>query len=184
MEHSGGVAWLDESLTLEHFRDVDKFSVLLAAQPHNYNGTKTRSYHAQTRGWYLNEIVRRVDPRHRTIGHIVQEEIAEPYGVEWYYNPGPELDSRISKPYSTPIHQLIRRILTPAWLYTLAEPAAPVFKAFQDRNGPTAKALEKTAPNRRNLLHLQKPDLRRFESPSFSGHTNARSVSASLCKLW
>lgn len=176
MEHSAGVAWLDEDLTLDHLKDADKFAEFLAAQPHNYNGTKTRAYHAQTRGWYLNEIVRRADPQHRTIGQIVQEEIMGAYDVEWYFNPGQELDHRISKPYTTPLYQLIRRILTPTWLYTLAEPVNPMFVAFQDKNGATIKSLGQSAPDNRDLLQLQRPDIRRFESPSFNGHTNARSV--------
>ena len=40
------------------------------------DGTETRrAYHALTRGWVLNEVVRRVDPEHRTIGEIIQAEI-------------------------------------------------------------------------------------------------------------
>ena len=40
------------------------------------NGTTTkREYHAVSRGWILNEIVRRVDPRKRTIGEILQEDV-------------------------------------------------------------------------------------------------------------
>ena len=42
----------------------------------NPDGTETRrAYHAFTRGWILNEIVRRVDPKNRTIGEIVENEI-------------------------------------------------------------------------------------------------------------
>ena len=40
------------------------------------DGSETRrAYHAFTRGWLLNEVVRRVDPEHRTIGEIMQAEI-------------------------------------------------------------------------------------------------------------
>jgi len=35
-----------------------------------------RSYHAVTRGFIINEIVRRVDPKKRTIGEFVREEIS------------------------------------------------------------------------------------------------------------
>ena len=42
----------------------------------NPDGTEThRAYHALTRGWILNEIVRRVDLQHRTIGEIIESEI-------------------------------------------------------------------------------------------------------------
>ena len=43
----------------------------------NPDGTETRrAYHSLTRGWILNEIVRRVDPNHRTIGEIVENDIS------------------------------------------------------------------------------------------------------------
>lgn len=179
MEHAGGVAWLDEPLKVEDFKDREKFASRLAAQPHNWNGTKTRAYHASTRGWYLNEIVRRADPQHRTIGQIAQEEINPSYSVEWYYNPGTELDHRIATPYQTQMHQLIRRMITPTWLWTLAEPVPDVFRAITEKNSPGMKALIQAAPEKRNVVTLQQTDLRRFESPSTSGHTNARSV-----RLW
>ena len=42
----------------------------------NPDGSETRrAYHAFTRGWILNEIVRRVDPQTRTIGEIIENEI-------------------------------------------------------------------------------------------------------------
>ena len=42
----------------------------------NPDGSETRrAYHAFTRGWILNEIVRRVDPQGRTIGEIMENEI-------------------------------------------------------------------------------------------------------------
>jgi len=34
-----------------------------------------RAYHTITRGWILNEIVRRVDPKSRTIGEIFHEDV-------------------------------------------------------------------------------------------------------------
>ncbi|KAI9287857.1 beta-lactamase/transpeptidase-like protein [Umbelopsis sp. AD052] len=176
MEHAGGVAWLDEPLKVDDFKDTEKFSSRLAAQPHNWNGTKTRSYHALTRGWYLNEIVRRVDPQHRTIGQIAQQEINHPYDVEWYYSPGPELDQRIAKPYHTSMHQLVRRMLIPAWLWKIAEPVPEALMDIADNNSVAKKAIIRAAPDERDIINLQKSDLRRYESPSFSGHTNARSI--------
>jgi len=176
MEHAGGVAWLDEPLKMDDFKDREKFASKLAAQPHNWNGTKTRAYHALTRGWYLNEIVRRADPQHRTIGQIAQEEINPSYDVEWYYNPGPELDHRIASPYQTQMHQLIRRMMTPTWLWTLAEPVPDAYIATTVKNSPAVKALIQAAPEKRDVVTLQQTDLRRYESPSISGHTNARSV--------
>ena len=42
----------------------------------NPDGTETRrAYHALSRGWILNEVVRRVDPQQRTIGEIIENDI-------------------------------------------------------------------------------------------------------------
>ena len=37
-----------------------------------------RQYHSLTRGWIINELVRRVDPQSRTIGEFLRDEIAKP----------------------------------------------------------------------------------------------------------
>ena len=42
----------------------------------NPDGTETRrAYHALSRGWVLNEVVRRVDPQNRTIGEIIESDM-------------------------------------------------------------------------------------------------------------
>merc|ERR1719282_490775 len=42
--------------------------------------SQRREYHAITRGWILNEIVRRVDKQGRTVGEILRCDICEPFG--------------------------------------------------------------------------------------------------------
>jgi hypothetical protein len=37
-----------------------------------------------TLGLYMQEIIRRVDPAHRTLGRFFHEEIARPLGLELY----------------------------------------------------------------------------------------------------
>ena len=45
------------------------------------HGTRKR-YHVTTGGFLLNEIFRRVEPRGRTIGQYLREEISKPLGIE------------------------------------------------------------------------------------------------------
>jgi hypothetical protein len=40
-----------------------------------------QAYHAITLGFYENELVRRIDPDHRTIGQLLHEDIAVPLGI-------------------------------------------------------------------------------------------------------
>lgn len=43
---------------------------------------KRRNYHAMTRGWVVNELFRRVEPKGRTLGEYLKEDIADPLGAD------------------------------------------------------------------------------------------------------
>ena len=43
-----------------------------------------RHYHSCTRGFILSGIVRRVDPKKRTLGQFIREEISIPLGIDIY----------------------------------------------------------------------------------------------------
>ena len=50
-----------------------------------------------TIGLYMQELIRRVDPAHRTLGRFFHEEIAEPLGIEFYIGLPPEIpDERLA----------------------------------------------------------------------------------------
>ncbi|KXS21011.1 beta-lactamase/transpeptidase-like protein [Gonapodya prolifera JEL478] len=61
LEHAGGVGWLDKERMphVTELADLDVVAKKIAGQPHNFGGKLVKSYHALTRGWYLNEILRR-----------------------------------------------------------------------------------------------------------------------------
>ncbi|CAF2538944.1 unnamed protein product [Rotaria sp. Silwood2] len=42
------------------------------------------SYHVLTYGWLAGELIRRVDPKKRTVGQFIQDEIANPFQIEFY----------------------------------------------------------------------------------------------------
>jgi CubicO group peptidase (beta-lactamase class C family) len=57
-------------------------------------------YHGGSEGLYEAELVRRIDPAHRSIGRFFQEEIAKPLNVEYYIGLPESLDqSRIAHMY-------------------------------------------------------------------------------------
>ena len=60
-------------------------------------GTR-HGYHAMTIGLYMQELIRHVDPAHRTLGRFFHEEIAEPLGIEFYIGLPPEVpDERLAQ---------------------------------------------------------------------------------------
>jgi len=56
------------------------------------------AYHIISLGFYEGELIRRVDPGHRTLGQVLQEDIAAPLGAEFYIRLPPEIpDDRLAR---------------------------------------------------------------------------------------
>ena len=67
-------------------RDVETTRALLAIarqKPAWTPGTR-HGYHTMTLGLYMQELIRRVDPAHRTLGRFFRDEIAGPLGLDFY----------------------------------------------------------------------------------------------------
>jgi CubicO group peptidase (beta-lactamase class C family) len=58
--------------------------VLARQQPAWEPGTR-QGYHGITLGFYQSELLRRLDPRHRSLGQFFQEEVAAPLGLDVYF---------------------------------------------------------------------------------------------------
>jgi CubicO group peptidase (beta-lactamase class C family) len=85
MKHEAGLQQFDRAiplsqLTSEQLKD-GSISQLIEEQTPSTEPGGARQYHAMTRGWIVNEIVRRVDPTGRTVREFVHDEIASPLGL-------------------------------------------------------------------------------------------------------
>jgi CubicO group peptidase (beta-lactamase class C family) len=70
--------------------------VLARQKPAWEPGTR-QAYHAITLGFYEGELIRRIDPAHRTLGQFFQDEIATPLGLDVYIRlPESIPDSRLA----------------------------------------------------------------------------------------
>ena len=84
LRHESGLAWFKKSIPsiedawTENLK-CNKVGELIEMESQHFpvnSDTNTRlEYHALTRGLILNEIVRRIDPKKRTIGEIMREEV-------------------------------------------------------------------------------------------------------------
>lgn len=98
LTHRACVPQMPEGVTPELMCDwawmVEKIAAL---EPLAEPGSKTL-YLSMTFGWIIGEIIRRADPKARSLGHFVREEIAEPLGISdlWIGLPE-EADSRVAK---------------------------------------------------------------------------------------
>jgi CubicO group peptidase (beta-lactamase class C family) len=98
LAHEAGLVFLPEQLTLEKLRDLDYLAQLLARQTPEWAPGTRHGYHAMSIGFYLQEIIRRVDPAHRSIGRFFNEEIAEPLGLDFYIGLPAEIpDARLAQ---------------------------------------------------------------------------------------
>jgi CubicO group peptidase (beta-lactamase class C family) len=96
--HEAGLVVLDERLTIEDLRDLDYVARVLARQKPSWTPGTRHGYHSMTIGFYMQELIRRVDPGHRTLGRFFHEEIANPLQLELYIGLPPEIpDTRLAK---------------------------------------------------------------------------------------
>ncbi|KAG0054805.1 hypothetical protein BGZ83_010367 [Gryganskiella cystojenkinii] len=188
MAHESGVFYLDDqskNLTWDSLKNQEAFSARLASQKHFFGGETKRAYQAVSRGWYLNEIVRRVDPEGRTIGQIARQELMMDYkDVELYYSQLPketDWDERLSPMVDYPILRIIGRLLIPRFLqthhrfgYPDMAPLHPLVWALVKRWSLSSESLSpRMAPFARDFRTKQ---AHATESTSFSLKTNAHSL--------
>jgi CubicO group peptidase (beta-lactamase class C family) len=84
LAHQAGLVAVDERLDATILADFDRLAKILARQSPAWLPGSRHGYHTLTLGWYQSELIRRVDPQHRSLGQFFQDEIARPLGVEFY----------------------------------------------------------------------------------------------------
>jgi CubicO group peptidase (beta-lactamase class C family) len=130
LQHAGGVTWMEPQIPFELIQDesrLDELAAFLAKQKHNFNSVRTTAYHMVSGGLYLNELIRRVDPKHRTANQFLQEEIAKPLNVEFTFGLPLEKEDRFSPFYEYPRIKFLVNLL-PRIMFEL-----PFLPPLQDR---------------------------------------------------
>jgi CubicO group peptidase (beta-lactamase class C family) len=84
LSHQAGLYALDQPLDRALISDLDRLAVVLARQKPAWEPGTRQAYHAITLGFYEGELLRRIDPKHRSLGEFFQDEIASPLGLEAY----------------------------------------------------------------------------------------------------
>lgn len=167
LDHRAGLAAIDEPLDLAILADPDRLGEVLAAQAPRWEPGTRHGYHAQSLGWYQSQLVRRVDPGHRTLGRYFADEVAAPLGIEFYIGVPDEVPAeRIATIIGGgPVGSLLHLgDLPPAFVVALLNPWSLTHRVFRN---PRALA-RLTDVNRRELLRL--------ELPSVSGTGTAAAV--------
>jgi len=84
LAHQAGLFAIDETVDRGVVADLDRLAAVLARQKPAWEPGTRQAYHALTLGFYEGELLRRVDPQHRSLGRFFQDEIATPLGEDVY----------------------------------------------------------------------------------------------------
>ncbi len=84
LAHQAGLFAFDEPVDGSVVADLDRLAVVLARQKPAWEPGTRQAYHALTLGFYEGELLRRIDPLHRSLGRFFQDEIATPLGLDLY----------------------------------------------------------------------------------------------------
>ncbi len=168
VSHQAGLSAIDQKLDKAALADPDRMAAALAAQAPAWEPGTRHGYHGISLGWYESELIRRTDPRGRTIGQYFHEEIAVPL----------DLDFWIGLPSSVPEDQIAR--LQADWyrlkmVANIKKMPKDFVKGFLNPRSLTARTFGNPAmlgkPARYN-----EPEMRRLELPASNGHGTARAI--------
>ena len=84
LAHQAGLFAFDEPVDRSVVADGDRLAEVMARHRPAWEPGTRQAYHGLTLGFYEGELIRRVDPRHRTLGQFFQEDIATPLGEDFY----------------------------------------------------------------------------------------------------
>jgi CubicO group peptidase (beta-lactamase class C family) len=84
MAHQAGLLAFEELGDKDVIADMDRLAEVLARQKPAWEPGTRHGYHALTLGFYQSELLRRVDPKGRSLGQYFQDEIATPLNLDFY----------------------------------------------------------------------------------------------------
>ena len=97
LAHQAGLFAFDEPVDKNVVADLDSLAKVMARQKPAWEPGTRQAYHAITLGFYEGELLRRIDPQHRSLGQFFQDEIATPLGLDFYIRlPESIPDSRLA----------------------------------------------------------------------------------------
>jgi CubicO group peptidase (beta-lactamase class C family) len=84
LSHQAGLFGFDEPVDVKVVADLDRLASVMARQRPEWEPGERQAYHAITLGFYESELLRRVDPAHRSLGKLFADEIAAPLGLDFH----------------------------------------------------------------------------------------------------
>jgi CubicO group peptidase (beta-lactamase class C family) len=166
LDHRAGLPVLDRVVRLSDMADRDRLAEILADQKPLWSPGTRQGYHPITAGLYQGELLRRVDPRHRTLGRIFAEDFAGPLALDFFIGlPEEQSLDRIATLASTSGLDVLR--------YERDVPLRIAIQMFL-RRGLTYRAL--SSPRTGAPERATRREFLGVESPAAGGVGTARSL--------
>ncbi|CAI4232917.1 unnamed protein product [Auanema sp. JU1783] len=173
MSHRAGLAALDEPISREDAKNFKKMAEALEKQIPNWEPGTKHGYHAITYGWIVDQIVRRADPKHRSVGQFFKEEVADKHGIDFHIGLPPSEEHTVSRLSMPPTTHLLKEIVhDPRVLIVLAvlHLRPPTSIARKMRENPQWFKLEQ------DVNTFNDPELHGMEQVAALGITKARDL--------
>jgi CubicO group peptidase (beta-lactamase class C family) len=134
LAHQAGLFAFGEPVDKDVVADLDRLAIVLARQKPAWEPGSRQAYHAISLGFYEGELLRRVDPRHRSLGQFFQDEIASPLGLDFYIRlPESIPDARLAV-LDTNLFKLLAGLPFPLMLASF-NPRSNLFRALMVNPG-------------------------------------------------
>jgi CubicO group peptidase (beta-lactamase class C family) len=164
LAHQAGLYAFDEPVDGGVVSDLDRLAGVMARQRPAHPPGARQAYHAISLGFYEGELVRRIDPAHRTLGTVFSTEIADPL----------DLDAYIGLPDSIPDERLAP-LEPPSLFNMLSGFSLPMmYRAFSPRS-VMHRALV-VNPGTSFYVTPERTMVRNLEVPSGGGVASARAI--------
>jgi CubicO group peptidase (beta-lactamase class C family) len=166
LAHQAGLVALDERLNTTILADFDRLAEILARVSPAWRPGSRHGYHTLTLGWYQSELLRRIDPQHRSLGQFFRDEIARPLGVEFHIGlPESIRDQQLAVVQGFPLIALLGHLTTlpPRMLLAGMWPQSLVARSI--------RCLKLNNP-----AQIGDPEFRKVEVPSANGFGQARGL--------
>jgi CubicO group peptidase (beta-lactamase class C family) len=173
LAHEAGLPVVDEPLDAHLLADFDRLGAAIARQRPLWKPGTRHGYHGVSLGWYEGELIRRVDPRKRTLGRFFAEEIAAPLGLEIYFG----------APDDLPRERLARIERIPAWKAIPQTRDLPRPMALAMLNPRSLSFRTFANPRLRRPADLDRAEYRRVEFPAGGAIGSARDIARAYAAL-
>ena len=167
LSHQAGLPAIGRRLSLADLADLDVVAAAIAEQAPAWQPGTRHGYHGISLGWYEGELLRRVDPRRRSLGRFFAEEIAAPLGIEFHIGLPDTVDpDRLAfvhgyRPYEMPLHL---HQMPPRFVAGFLNPRSITARSFAN-----PKVLRETG-------NYNRMDVRRLELPAANGTGEVRGI--------